>query len=319
VIAARFLPNQIGGRYSAGEDMGTYNAIIAASDTAAALKLTATAICDGTADEVEINAAIAAGVGVPYSILLLPGTYNIAAAVDFTALTAAGGVWMTFEASGSVIKAAANMATMIKLDPGAGGQIVTCADIRLGKLDGNASGGKAVTQVVNMARFNDNVLRIVDIFDGSGDAFRVNMTGVADFPNGNNLITIGIIHNFGGTGFYVTGASGTYNFQGNTVTVGEVIACNNGFVIGGAANDGANYNRFNLGVVEHNTHAGVYDYCGGNIWLIGNTNSNGDEGLGAPAGVTLRSTIITNTTDTIVAAVTGQYYVLNNGHVVGQT
>ena len=297
-----------------------YNKIIAANDTDADLKLAATAICDGTADQTEINAAIAAGVGVPYSILLLPGTYSISDGIDFTPLTASGGIWMEFEASGTIIQAAANMTTMIKLDPGAGGQIVHSADIRLGRLDGNATGGKTVTQIVHATRFSDNILRIADVYNGSGDGVRFSLAGVSDYPAGNNKIDIEIIHNCAGNAFYATGGTNSYGFQGNTVHIGEIIACGNGIILGASANQNAIYNLFICGPIEHNTAAAIYDYCGANTFVVSNLNSNATE-LGGPTGMTLRSTYLVHidlaASGVIDAAVTDQHYVLVNGSEYG--
>ena len=298
-----------------------YNKIIAANDTDADLKLAATAICDGTNDETEINAAIAAGVGVPYSILLLPGTYHIGAGIDFTPLTAAGAKWMEFEASGTTIQAAANMATMIKLDPGAGGQIVTCADIRLGVLDGNAPGGKTVTQIVHATRFSDNILRIADVKDSSGDGVRFSLGGVSDYPAGNNKIDIEIIRNCAGAAFRATGGTNAYGFQGNTVHIGNQIANGYGIVLGDTANQNAIYNMFITGPIEVITNDGITDYCGANTFIVNNLNGNGKH-LAGPTGMTLRSTYLVHidlgTAGTLADdAVLDQHYVLINGSEYG--
>lgn len=296
-----------------------YDYVVAAADSAPDLQAIADAVCDGTADEVEINAAIAAAVTAdrPYSILLLPGTYVAADAdgLDFTPLTAMGGNWVVFEASGTTIIPGANLTTLINLAPGAGGQIITCADIRLGAIDG-ADGTFTVTQLVNIARFNDNILRIVDVRNGSGIGVKVAQSGITDYPCGNNKIDIEIIHNMGGTAFLATGGTNAFGFQGNTVHIGEIIACDNGIVLGESANQNAKYNTFICGVIEHNTNAGIYDYCGGNTFLVGNLNTNGTE-IGGPSGMTLRSTyrvhIDLGSSGGIDAAVLAQHYVQVNG------
>lgn len=56
---------------------GVRGAVVAASTTAAALKETADYVCDGTADQTEINSAIATG----RPVLLLPGTFSVSASI----------------------------------------------------------------------------------------------------------------------------------------------------------------------------------------------------------------------------------------------
>ncbi len=310
-----------GGAGSIGGGRPPFDYVVAASDSAPEMQAIADAVCDGTADEAEINVAIAAAVtaGRPYSILLLPGIYHCAAAVDFRGLTASGGQWLTFEASGATIQASASMTTLVRLDPSAGGQILTCADLRFGALDGNV-GTYTVGQLVNMARFNDNILRIADIRNGSGNGIKVSQSGVSDYPCGNNKIDIEIIHNMGGSAFQATGGTNALGFQGNTVHLGETIACANGIILGGSANQNATYNTFICGPIESITGAGIYDYCGGNTFIVNNLNSNGKH-LGGPAGMTLKSTYIVTidhaTAGTVDAAVTDQHYVLDGGTLDG--
>ena len=54
---------------------------VAASDSTARQRATATFACDGTADEVDIQAAIDALDSFGGELLLYPGTYNLAATV----------------------------------------------------------------------------------------------------------------------------------------------------------------------------------------------------------------------------------------------
>lgn len=295
-----------------------YNAIIAANDTAADLKLAATAICDGTADQTEINAAIAAGVGTPYSILLLPGTYNLTAAIDFTPLTAAGAQWMEFEASAARIVAGANLTTMIDMAPGAGGQIVTCLDARFGVLDGNKA-TYTVTQIIKVARFSDNRLRVNDLYNGSGHGLSIQTSGVSDYPTGNNQIDLNTVRNMTGTGIHATCGTNAYGFTGNVVRFGQIIANANGIILGSSANQNAVHNCFLGSVVEGNTSYGIYDYCGANFYYVNNTNTNGTKGIGCPSGMTSFSTFEVNIDDSTDAAVLTQHYVLSYGRLIGMS
>lgn len=302
-------------------DMFAYDYVIAANDTAASLKAEATVVCDGTADEAEINTAITAAVASarPYSILLLPGTFLIADRINFLPLTGmVMGNWLLFEASASTIRAAANMTTMIDLAPAAGGQIVTCLDARFGVIDG-ASATRTVTQLIKMCRFSDNRLRVNDLLRGSGHGVSVQTASVADYPTGNNQLEFNTIRNMTATAFHITAGTNAYGFTGNQVFFGQIIACANGFIMGSAANQNAVHNKFVGSVIEGNTSYGIYDYSGGNFWYVNNTNSNGTKGIGCPSGMTQYSTFVVNIDDSTDAAVLSQHYVLSKGRLIGQS
>ena len=94
--------------------------VVAASNSLATHKSRADYVCDGTADDVELNAAITAaasfsGLSNPNTgctILVCPGTYNLAAAVDFNPLATIGEVPVIFDAESAVFHAAANLTSM---------------------------------------------------------------------------------------------------------------------------------------------------------------------------------------------------------------
>lgn len=295
-----------------------YNYVIAANDTDATLKLAATAICDGTNDQVEINAAISAAVGVTSSILLLPGTYSLGAAIDFTPLTAANAKWLLFEASDTFIQAGANLTTMVDMAPGAGGQIVTCLDARFGVLSGNKA-SYTVTQIIKMARFSDNRLRVNELLDGSAHALSIQTAGVSDYPTGNNQLEFNTIRSNGGTGIHMTCDTNSYGFTGNVVRFGQIIDNDNGIILGTAVNQNAVLNTFLGSVIEWNTGYGIFDYCGGNFFYVNNTNANGINGIGSPSGMTYPSTFNVNIDDGADATVTSQHWVLSYGRLIGQS
>lgn len=299
--------------------MQAYDYVIAANDSSAALKATANAVCDGTADEVEINTAISGAVssGRPYAIALCPGTFITANRIDFTPLTGATN-WILFDGTAARIQAGANMTTMIDLAPGAGGQIVTCLDARFGVVDGNKA-SYTVTQLFKIARFSDNRLRVNDLIQGSGLGVSVQQSGVSDYPCGNNQIELNTIRNMGASAFHVTAGTNAYGFTGNVVRFGQIIANANGFILGSAANQNAVHNVFLGSVIEANTSYGIYDYCGANFWYVNNTNTNGVKGLGCPAGMTSFSTFQVNIDDSQDAAVLSQHYVLSYGRLIGQS
>lgn len=61
--------------------------VVAANNSPTHLKAMADYVCDGTADEVQVQAAITAGLasGVPFTIVLLPGSYDFASTVSINA------------------------------------------------------------------------------------------------------------------------------------------------------------------------------------------------------------------------------------------
>lgn len=297
--------------------------VIAADDSDAALQAIADAVCDGTADQTEINAAItaAAGAGRSYSILLLPGTYILSGAIDFTPLAGMTlGDYMVFEASATTLRAGANISKMVGLDRGSGDQIVTCLDLRLGVIDGNKA-SFTVTNGIRISRFSDNRVRVNDIVNVSGNGVLVDHDSVSDFPSGNNQLEFNTIRSCDGSAFYVIGETNAFGFQGNTVRFGQIIDNANGFIIGETVDHNATYNLFIGGPIEHNDGYAIFDRCGGNTWIVDNLNTNGDE-LGCPTSMTLKSTfqvhIDTGSMGGIDAAVLDQHYVLINGQSWGR-
>jgi hypothetical protein len=206
------------------------------------------------------------------------------------------------------------MTSMLTITPGTGNQILNCLDLRLAELDGNS---QTITQAVLMNRASDNRIWIGDINSLTGMGLNADSTGISDFGCFNNDITVGRITSTGNTAFHAAGASDTYNFQGNVVRTGQIIACQNGIILGDSTNDGCRYNTFICSPIEHQSSGyGIYDRSGGNLWFVNNLNNN-LHGIGCPAGMTVASTFIVNTVDSIDAAVKSQHFVLNNGLMIG--
>src|SRR5690349_2402619 len=78
--------------------------VVAASDSSANAQARADYVCDGTADEVEINAALAALPNGMGRVMLSEGTFVISAPIVMNTYNALQG-----QGFGSVIKAVANM------------------------------------------------------------------------------------------------------------------------------------------------------------------------------------------------------------------
>jgi len=117
---------------------GTGIILVAASDAPDVIKNTANYICDGTADDVEIQAAITATPTAGGNIVLSPGTFNISARVDFgshTDLAFTGQGWS------SILKLTANTDTQV-LGSSAGCKRITIKNLTI---DGNRSNQAAGT------------------------------------------------------------------------------------------------------------------------------------------------------------------------------
>lgn len=298
--------------------------VVAASDSSASQQASADYVCDGVADDVEINAAITAaaafsgGTGPGTSILLRPGTYNLAAAVDFSPLAAVGQIPVMFDAPGAVFYPSTNLTSMFIVGyvGVASSWLSNRLNLRLGTIDGK-KGTFTVTQAVYMRHCMDNKLYFHNIQNVSGNGVTVDQSPVSDYAGAfNNLIEIPRLYNCN-IGFQVLSNTNVYQFQGNQVRVGDVTACGQGFVIGSATNDFAFWNKFEIGSIGDSTTNGLVDKCGRNIWIIGNTNTSGTFGISCPTGMATRSTfIVGSTSDSIDPNITNQHLVISGGAIL---
>lgn len=293
------------GALHAGSGSGSpYTYTIAAADTESELALSADSVCDGTADQVEINAAISGALssGINASILLLPGSYYLTAAIDFTPYASTGtGATLIFDARAATIRPGGNLTSLIDIGPASGGQILSRLELYIGTLYGHKA-TYTVTQAVYLRRASDNKIVIDEIREVSGNGIKVDQDSVTDYGAFNNFIEIRQIATCAGSAFNITGeasASNVYGFQGNIVKTGQIIECSNGFIVGDAVNFNATFNTFVCGPIEHCDSYGIYDRCGANIWIVNNTNNNASGGIGCPSGMTKRSTITVNADDAI--------------------
>src|SRR3990167_561208 len=87
----RVMPTVYGSDGHAHAYDGGPNLIVAASNASGIAKATATYLCDGTADDVEINAAIAALPAGGGKVVLSEGTFTVTAAITPTANTSIEG------------------------------------------------------------------------------------------------------------------------------------------------------------------------------------------------------------------------------------
>lgn len=312
---------------SGGSSTGAeWSVVIAASDTAAALKSGASVVCTGTADQTPINTVIAALPGTKARVLMLPGTYKLTGAIDFSPLAVASAVedgsWIDWDASGATIQAAGNLTSLLNLAGAAGTQIFSKLNARFGRLDG-VKATYTVTQGIYAQRFVDNQLYVGELVNCSGFGMVADQAGVTDYGCFNNFLYLLKMNSNTGGGFKATSdaASGhIFGFQGNSLKIGQAFGNLNGVEMGSAANGNAILNRIEIGAAEHSVNAGVVDRCGGNIWLVNNTNSNGTVGAIGASGTTTRSTFTFGlVSDSLDTTITTQHYVLSGGHVVGLT
>ncbi|MGH2835421.1 MAG: hypothetical protein ACRDUT_00075 [Mycobacterium sp.] len=323
-MALEFASGSGGG--GGGSGTGGYASIIAASDTPSTLQAQATTVCTGTDDQTPINSVISdvAALSVGARVLMLPGTYSVSGAIDFSPLAVASansdGKWIDWDAAATQIIAGANLTTMLNLAAPPGSQIFSKLNARFGRVDGNKA-TYTVTQGVYMQRFVDNHVWISELVDCSGTGFVIAQAGVTDYGCFNNFLSILKCNTHDVTGLFVSSdPNGTsiYGCQGNTVRMGQVFGNLNGVRVGSGANQNAKLNRFEIGVAEHNTASGILDTSGNNLWLINNTNSNGIFGIGSSvSGVTQRSTfIVADMDDTLDGGITAQHTVIVGGNNV---
>jgi hypothetical protein len=316
IPSALLFGDDLSGPGGTGTARPPYSYVVAPSDAPAALQAVADAVCDGTADEVELNAAISSIVSgaVSASLLVLPGTYSVAAGWDLTPLADVAGRVLV-DARGSILEAAADMTDMVSLAQTAGHELFQ-ATILLGAIDGKKA-TRTVGAGVHLRRTNDSVIEVGIIHDVSGYGFKADQAGVSDIGCFNNRITIDAIRSCSTFGFYGVGGTNVFGFEGNVIRVGQVWDNGNGFVMGANTDENIRFNTIIASPIEHNGY-GIYDRGGGNTWIVNNLNANSTAGIGCPAGMARRSTFIVYMDgDTAEAAVIAQHYVLDKGAMIG--
>jgi polygalacturonase len=144
------LASNLDGKFYLPENLlsGTATYVIAASDAAATEKAQADVVCDGKADQVEINAAITAGYK---HIVLSSGTFIVGAAIVY-----ASNLWLQGQGSGSVIKIAGDYSGITAT----GKTYVSLADL---KVDGdNTNTDHNAIQFLSCTQLNIRNLSIVN-------------------------------------------------------------------------------------------------------------------------------------------------------------
>jgi hypothetical protein len=289
--------------------------VVAASDSLARQAAFADYVCDGTADQVQINAALTAAAALstpPFpatiapgcTVLLLPGTYYLSDAVDFSNVATVAHIPVTFDAEAAVFVAAANMTSMFVVGylGGSTSWLENRLVARIGTIEG-MKGTYTVDQAVYMTRCMDNRLYFHGIQNVSGNAVTADASAAMSAFMGvfNNTIEIPRIYNCDNA-FEVLSSTNVFQFQGNDVRVGDVSVCASGFVIGSATNDYSFWNIFHIGSIANSTGNAIEDKCGRNTWIVGCTTTNTGDGITCPAGLLSRSTFILGGIDDTISA-----------------
>lgn len=146
------------------KDLGIGNdrIVVAASDTPAALKVIADYICDGTADQSEINTAL----GVADSVYLMPGTYLVNASISLASnknLIGAG-------RNSTIIKLAnssqgTGISLIVNSDTTNGNAKIRIAHLKLDENSINNISSTVKTVGIEFIKVNDSVFEDLYVFD----------------------------------------------------------------------------------------------------------------------------------------------------------
>lgn len=193
---------------------------VAASNASAASKAAAAYVCDGTDDQIEINAALAALSSYGGSVVLSEGTFNCSAFVDVitdnTALVGQGGSASTGEFNVIATKPGG---TTLKFATGLTGQLLRtqrpsndypliAVTLRDFLIDGNAKSGSAVNGIFWQCA--ESFVQNVHVANMSGDGIVIGGYNILD-SHDNYFMNVRSRQN-AGRGWYLTTYSTDNNF-----------------------------------------------------------------------------------------------------------
>lgn len=216
-------------------------------------------LCDGTADDVEINAAIQALPSTGGEIVILDGTYNITATIamnkDNTKLSGNG--------AATILKRMWKSSTVegvISINATNGGCCVENLQI-----DGNkATYPSNNSYGIALNESNNNVV--------TGNTCNNNRRGIFVYESSNNVVTGNTCNNNSNSGIYL---QGTIFAEGSNNTVAGNTCSNNddyGLYLG-SGNNTITGNTYN------NNGDGIYMSGSSNNTITGNTCNNGNRGI----------------------------------------
>ena len=235
-------------------------------------------LCDGTADDVEINAAIQALPSTGGEIVILDGTYNITATIamnkDNTKLSGNG--------AATILKRMWDSSTIegiITINAANGGCCVENLQI-----DGNnATYSSNNNSGIYLNGSDNNTI--------TGNTCNNNRRGIFVYESSNNTITGNTCNNNTDYGIYLNGSDNN-TITGNTCNNNNfgiyLQNTNNNTVTGNTCNNNADYGIYLLitnnntitGNTCNNNRRGIFVYESSNNTITGNTcNNNTDYGI----------------------------------------
>lgn len=238
----------------------------------------------GTNDSTSIQALInTVGSNGRGTIVVPPGDYILNTGLDFAPFASASGKPCGFVMmKGAKFIAAQTMDYMINLQSNEIAQIQNGLFV-FDHLDGQSF----ATFLIRMRGVSDCRIEC-GILQNGVSGFVSDMSGIPNYGNFNNNITIYKITGCSTNGFYAIGNMGDphTDFQGNLVNIRQVIHCgNNGVQLNDNTVNRSWYNTFDIGALEENSGYGIYVNSGRNIIRVNSTNNNGVKGLGGPSSV----------------------------------
>jgi parallel beta-helix repeat protein len=223
-------------------------------------------LCDGTADQTEINAAITALPATGGEIVILDGTYNITAKINVTK----DNVSIRGNGNATILKRMYNSATyegVITLTSRSGCKI---ADLQV---DGNKS---SYTQFYNSGIYLDTSSNNTV----TGNTCNNNSYGIRLESSSNNNTVTGNICNNNEYGIRLGSSSSSNTFTGNTCN-----SNNYGIYLGSSSNNTVTGNT-----CDNNNNYGIYLTNSSNNTVTGNTCDNNNN-----SGIYLGSSSSSNT------------------------
>jgi parallel beta-helix repeat protein len=214
-------------------------------------------LCDGTADQTEINAAITALPATGGEVVILDGTYNITAKIN----VAKNNVSIRGNGNATILKRMYNSSTgegVITLTSRSGCKIANL------QVDGNKASYTASNNFgIYLSSSSNNTV--------TGNTCNNNSTGIYLSSSSNNTVTGNTYNNNSNYGIYLYSSSNNNTVTGNTCNNNN----NDGIYLSSSSNNTVTGNTCN------NTVTGIYLYSSSNNnTATGNTcNNNSNYGI----------------------------------------
>jgi len=228
-------------------------------------------LCDGTADQTEINAAITALPATGGEVVILDGTYNITAKIN----VAKNNVSIRGNGNATILKRMYNSSTgegVITLTSRSGCKIANL------QVDGNKASYTASNNFgIYLSSSSNNTV--------TGNTCNNNSTGIYLSSSSNNTVTGNTCNNNSNYGIYLYSSSNNNTVTGNT--------CNNnsnyGIYLSSSSNNTVTGNTCN------NTVTGIYLYSSSNNNTVTGNTCNNNSNYGIRLSSSSNNTVTGNT------------------------